>query len=38
MLRLALENYSVSLTECFVGKQNILSRGEKERVFSSKLV
>ena len=35
MLRLAPENYSVSLTECFVGKQNIFGRGEKN-VFSAR--
>jgi hypothetical protein len=29
MLRLALGNYSVFLTECFIWKQNIFSRGER---------
>jgi hypothetical protein len=34
MVRLALRNYSVFLTECFVWKQNIFSRGGKN-VFSA---
>ena len=29
MVKLALRNYSVFLTECFVWKQNIFSRGER---------
>ncbi len=29
MSRLALRNYSVFLTECFVGKQNIFKRGKR---------